>query len=76
MQSKVALCFQPLSDLYVVMAQPSVTATGRMGYQVRFFVNPWVRLIFFGPVLMALGGVLSLSDRRLRLGIAARKTPA
>jgi cytochrome c-type biogenesis protein CcmF len=76
MQSKVALCFQPLSDLYVVMAQPSVTATGKMGYQVRFFINPWVRLIFLGPVLMALGGVLSLSDRRLRLGVAARKARA
>jgi cytochrome c-type biogenesis protein CcmF len=73
MQSKVALCFQPLTDLYVVMAQPSVTAAGKAGYQVRFFVNPWVRLIFFGPLLMALGGVLSLSDRRLRLGVAARK---
>ncbi|MGN6424046.1 MAG: heme lyase CcmF/NrfE family subunit [Asticcacaulis sp.] len=76
MQSKVALCFQPLTDLYVVMAQPSVTAQGKAGYQVRFFVNPWVRLIFFGPLLMALGGVLSLSDQRLRLGVAARKARA
>ena len=76
MQSKVALCFQPLSDLYVVMAQPSVTAAGKAGYQVRFFVNPWVRLIFLGPVLMALGGVLSLSDRRLRLGVAAKRRAA
>jgi cytochrome c-type biogenesis protein CcmF len=76
MQSKVALCFQPLTDLYVVMAQPSVTAQGKAGYQVRFFVNPWVRLIFFGPLLMALGGVLSLSDQRLRLGVAARRARA
>jgi cytochrome c-type biogenesis protein CcmF len=27
-----------------------------------------VLLIWFGPVLMALGGMLSLSDRRLRVG--------
>jgi cytochrome c-type biogenesis protein CcmF len=27
-----------------------------------------VLLIWFGPVLMAFGGMLSLSDRRLRVG--------
>jgi cytochrome c-type biogenesis protein CcmF len=71
-QSKVALCFTPLDDLYIVMAEPQVTAAGATSWQVRFFYNPWVRLIFFGPLLMALGGVLSLCDRRLRLGIAKK----
>ena len=71
-QSKVWLCFTPLSDLYVVMAQPQVRDDGRAAWQVRFFFNPWVRLIFVGPLLMALGGVLSLSDRRLRLGVPAK----
>ncbi len=77
-QSKVWLCFTPLSDLYVVMAQPQTLGDGRAAWQVRFFYNPWVRLIFFGPLLMALGGVLSLSDRRLRLGVPvkARLKPA
>ena len=70
-QSKVWLCFQPLDDLYVVMAQPQEKA-GQPAWQVRFFYNPWVRLIFLGPLLMALGGVLSLADRRLRLGVATR----
>ena len=71
-QSKVALCFTPLDDLYVVMAEPQAGADGGMTWQVRFFYNPWVRLIFFGPLLMALGGVLSLCDRRLRLGIVQK----
>ncbi|MBW8881054.1 MAG: heme lyase CcmF/NrfE family subunit [Asticcacaulis sp.] len=71
-QSKVWLCFTPVSDLYVVMAQPQTLADGRAAWQVRFFYNPWVRLIFFGPLLMAIGGVLSLSDRRLRLGVPVR----
>ena len=31
--------------------------------------RPLVLLIWFGPVLMAFGGVLSLSDRRLRVGV-------
>ncbi len=70
-QSKVWLCFEPLNDLYVVMAQPQ-TKAGKPAWQVRFFYNPWVRLIFFGPLLMALGGALSLSDRRLRLGVATK----
>ncbi|MGA9658804.1 MAG: heme lyase CcmF/NrfE family subunit [Asticcacaulis sp.] len=72
MQSKVHLCFEPLSDLYVVMAEPEVSPAGTPTWQVRFFYNPWVRLIFFGPLLMALGGALSLSDRRLRLGVAQK----
>jgi cytochrome c-type biogenesis protein CcmF len=71
-QSKVALCFRPLDDLYVVMAEPQTGENGVMSWQVRFFYNPWVRLIFFGPLLMALGGVLSLCDRRLRLGIVQK----
>ena len=71
-QSKVALCFTPLDDLYVVMAEPQTGVDGVMSWQVRFFYNPWVRLIFFGPLLMALGGVLSLCDRRLRLGIVRK----
>jgi cytochrome c-type biogenesis protein CcmF len=40
---------------------------------VRAYWNPWASLIFAGPVIMALGGVLSLSDRRLRLGVARRR---
>lgn len=71
-QSKVALCFTPLDDLYVVMAEPQAGEDGGLSWQVRFFYNPWVRLIFFGPLLMALGGVLSLCDRRLRLGIVQK----
>ena len=34
---------------------------------------PW---IWIGAVFMALGGVLSLSDRRLRVGVARRRVPA
>ena len=71
-QSKVALCFTPLDDLYIVMAEPQRAADGSASWQVRFFYNPWVRLIFLGPLLMALGGVLSLCDRRLRLGIVKK----
>ncbi|MBV9588348.1 MAG: heme lyase subunit CcmF, partial [Hyphomicrobiales bacterium] len=34
--------------------------------------KPLVLFIWLGAVVMALGGALSLSDRRLRLGLPAR----
>ena len=38
----------------------------------RLYWKPWVTLIWIGTLLMALGGGLSLSDRRLRIGVALR----
>jgi cytochrome c-type biogenesis protein CcmF len=35
---------------------------------VRFYYKPLVLLIWLGAVVMFLGGALSLSDRRLRIG--------
>ena len=38
----------------------------------RFYWKPYVALIWIGALVMALGGALSLSDRRLRIGVARR----
>ena len=49
------------------------------GWVVRLYFNPLVRLIWLGAIVMALGGALSLSDRRLRVGAprrARRAAPA
>ena len=46
---------------------------GQPVWLVRAYWNPWATLIFVGPGIMALGGFVSLSDRRLRLGVAKRK---
>jgi len=35
---------------------------------IRFYYKPLVMLIWLGAVVMMLGGALSLSDRRLRIG--------
>jgi cytochrome c-type biogenesis protein CcmF len=69
--SKVALCPTTLSDLYVVVGERRVAGQGS-AWLVRAFINPWIRLVFLGPLLMALGGVFSLSDRRLRLAVGRR----
>ncbi len=39
---------------------------------VKLFWKPLVTLIWIGALIMGLGGAVSLSDRRLRFGIAAR----
>jgi len=62
--TEAALLTRGASQLYISLGDP--TADG--GTVVRIYHKPLVLLIWFGPVLMALGGVLSLSDRRLRVG--------
>jgi cytochrome c-type biogenesis protein CcmF len=75
--SKVAICVQGPSDLYIVLGEPRPRPGGTVAYLVRAYWNPWVRFIFFGPVMMALGGLISLSDRRLRFALpkAAKLRP-
>ena len=68
--SKVALSRQGVSDLYVVLGERA--GGGSAAWTVRAFWNPGARLIFLGPLLMAFGGLVSLSDRRLRLAAGAR----
>jgi cytochrome c-type biogenesis protein CcmF len=61
-------------DLYVVPGDRS--ADGAQAF--RLYFNPLVRLIWIGAVLMFIGGALSLSDRRLRVGapVRSRRLPA
>jgi cytochrome c-type biogenesis protein CcmF len=51
-------------DLYFVLGEPAPDG----GWTVRLYHNPLVVWIWGGAVLMALGGLLSLSDRRFRVG--------
>jgi cytochrome c-type biogenesis protein CcmF len=62
--TEAALLTRGVSQLYVSLGE--ATATG--GIAVRIYHKPLVLLIWFGPILMAFGGMLSLSDRRLRVG--------
>ncbi len=74
--TEVGLDFRGLDDVYVVLGERGRTEAGEPAWNVRVWWNPWARLIFLGPALMALGGVLSLMDRRLRLGLGQRKAAA
>ena len=62
-----------LADLYTVVGDPD----GQGGWTVRIFHEPLVPWIWAGAIIMVLGGAVSLSDRRLRVGAPARrKAPA
>ena len=71
--TEVGLDFRGLDDVYVVMGERAATESNEQAWTVRVYYNPWARLIFLGPLIMALGGVLSLLDRRLRVGSGTRK---
>jgi cytochrome c-type biogenesis protein CcmF len=43
-----------------------------MRWTVRIYHNPLVPWIWIGAVIMALGGMVSLTDRRHRVGAPAR----
>jgi cytochrome c-type biogenesis protein CcmF len=58
-----------LADLYAVVGQ----SDGKGGWTVRIYHQPLVPWIWAGAVLMVVGGVLSLSDRRLRVGAPLRR---
>jgi cytochrome c-type biogenesis protein CcmF len=62
--TEAALLTRGASQLYVSLGDASADG----GVAVRIYHKPLVLLIWWGPVLMALGGMLSLSDRRLRVG--------
>ena len=57
-----------VADLYVVLGD----ATGTGTWTFRAYVNPLVPWIWIGAVIMVLGGAISLSDRRYRVGAPVR----
>ncbi|MDB5440235.1 MAG: cycK [Caulobacteraceae bacterium] len=71
--TKVGLSFRGIDDLFVSLGDERPNDKGELGRLIVAHVNPWIRLVFLGPLLMALGGALSLSDRRLRLAAGARR---
>ncbi len=67
-----AICNQGLSHVYVTMGERRADETGKPSWLITGYFNPLAWLIFIGPFLMALGGFISLSDRRLRMGVPRR----
>ena len=58
-----------LRDVYVVIGDPQQGG----GWAVRTYIKPFANWIWGGAILMALGGFISLTDRRLRMAAGAAK---
>ncbi len=62
--SEAALLTRWNGQLYVVIAQPDQEGDGR--WQVRLWWKPFVTFIWFGAILIALGGAIALLGRMFR----------
>ncbi|MFN3938262.1 MAG: heme lyase CcmF/NrfE family subunit [Gemmobacter sp.] len=59
-------------DVYLVIGDPQEGG----GWAVRSYVKPFANWLWAGCILMALGGFISLSDRRYRVAAGASRRPA
>jgi cytochrome c-type biogenesis protein CcmF len=77
----VAIHTNFLADLYIVLGDPrdappqagEATPSSSQSWVVRIYYNPLVPWIWLGAGIMALGGIVSLTDRRLRVGAPMRR---
>jgi cytochrome c-type biogenesis protein CcmF len=70
--TEVGLYQTLLGDVYVVMGDTTTDGARAM----RFYHNPFVNFIWAGAAIMFVGGLLSLSDRRYRVGAPKRAIQA
>ena len=58
-----------LRDVYLVIGDRQLGG----GWAVRTYVKPLANWVWAGAIIMAIGGLLSLSDRRFRIAAGARR---
>ena len=68
--SEPAIMSGIFSDLYVVLGE---SLQEEDSFAFRIYYSPFISWIWFGIMLMAMGGILSLSDRKHRLGYGLKK---
>jgi cytochrome c-type biogenesis protein CcmF len=66
--SVTAIRTNPIADLYVALGEPAESG----GWTIRAYWKPMISWIWGGALVMAFGGVVSLTDRRWRVGAASR----
>ena len=60
-----------LGQVHIVVPEQSPDGS----IDVRMYWKPYVALIWLGALVMFIGGGVSLTDRRLRIGVARRAQP-
>ncbi len=61
-----------MRDIYLVVGDKQANG----GYAVRSYIKPFADWMWAGALIMAFGGFLSLTDRRYRIAVGARKSAA
>ena len=67
--TEAAIDYGFLRDVYIVLGDRQQSG----GWAVRSYIEPFANWLWAGCLLMALGGVVSLTDRRYRVAAGARK---
>jgi cytochrome c-type biogenesis protein CcmF len=70
MTTNTSISTNGFGDLYLALGDPD----GKGGWVLRAYYNPLVPWVWFGAMLAALGGLVSLSDRRLRMRLPRSHT--
>jgi cytochrome c-type biogenesis protein CcmF len=70
MTTNTSISTNGFGDLYLALGDPD----GKGGWVLRAYYNPLVPWVWFGAMLAALGGLVSLSDRRLRMRLPRSRT--
>jgi cytochrome c-type biogenesis protein CcmF len=67
--TEAAIDYGAFRDVYIVLGDRQQSG----GWAVRSYIEPFANWLWAGCILMALGGLLSLSDRRYRVAAGAAK---
>jgi cytochrome c-type biogenesis protein CcmF len=70
--TEAAIDYRFWRDVYVVIGD----AQDNGGWVIRTYIKPLANWIWAGCIIMSLGGLLSLTDRRFRVAAGARKSAA
>jgi cytochrome c-type biogenesis protein CcmF len=69
--TEAAIRLTPLEDIYLVLGDPRDTSPEAR--VIRAYHHPMVSLLWGGSLIMVFGGIVSIMDRRYRIGAPARK---
>jgi cytochrome c-type biogenesis protein CcmF len=70
--TEAAIDLGPTRDLFVALGEP----LGEGAWSVRIQYKPFIGLLWLGALIMALGGLIALSDRRYRQPVAESRSRA
>ncbi len=70
--TEAAIRYRFWRDIYIALGDPQEGG----GWAVRTYIKPFANWLWAGCIIMSLGGLLSLTDRRFRVAAGARREPS